>query len=153
MKVLLSIKPEFALKIFDGSKKYEYRRAIFKNPEVSRVIVYASEPIKRIIGEFEIEDILHDELPALWIKTRNHAGISERRFFEYFAGKPKGYAIKVKTATMYDDPLPLNRFMVSSPPQSFCYLDEFESKPALYHNSIGPLAGGRNKCVVHSNLV
>ena len=32
MKILLSIKPEFAEKIFSGSKKYEFRRRIFKAP-------------------------------------------------------------------------------------------------------------------------
>jgi predicted transcriptional regulator len=122
MKVLLSIKPEFALKIFEGSKKYEYRRAIFKNKEVSRVIVYASDPVKQIIGEFEIEDILHDKPRVLWVKTKNHGGISKKKFFDYFTNKSKGYAIKVKTTRMYDDPLPLNSFMVSSPPQSFMYL-------------------------------
>ena len=122
MRVLLSIRPEFASKIFDGTKRYEYRRVIFKNQEISRVIVYASDPIKQIIGEFEIEDILHDEPRALWVKTKNHAGISEKRFFEYFTNKPKGYAIKVKTTRMYDNPLPLNSIMVSSPPQSFMYL-------------------------------
>ena len=126
MRVLLSIKPEFALKIFEGSKRYEYRRTIFKNREVNKVIVYASNPIRRIIGEFEIEDILHDELPVLWVKTRSHAGISKKRFFRYFANKNKGYAIKVKTTRMYDEPLPLNSLMVSSPPQSFMYL--WESK-------------------------
>lgn len=122
MKVLLSIKPEYASRIFDGSKRYEYRRSIFKNKEVNGVIVYASDPIKQIIGEFEIEDILHDEPQALWVKTKNHAGISEKRFFEYFINKSKGYAIKVKATRMYDDPLPLKSFMVSSPPQSFMYL-------------------------------
>ena len=90
MRVLLSIKPEFALKIFDGSKRYEYRRAIFKNQEVSRVIVYASDPIKQIIGEFEIEDILHGDPQSLWVKTRRHAGISKERFFNYFTKKSKG---------------------------------------------------------------
>ena len=122
MKVLLSIKPEFALKIFNGSKRYEYRRAIFKDQEISTVIVYASDPVKQIIGEFEIEDILYDKPQALWVKTKNHAGISEKRFFEYFINKSKGYAIKVKATRMYDDPLPLKSFMVSSPPQSFMYL-------------------------------
>jgi predicted transcriptional regulator len=122
MKVLLSIKPEFALKIFNGSKRYEYRRAIFKNQEVSRVIVYASEPIKQIIGEFEIEDILHEDPQSLWVKTKRYAGISERRFFDYFTNKSKGYAIKVKATRVYDDPLPLSSFMISSPPQSFMYL-------------------------------
>ena len=34
MKVLLSIKPEFAEKIFDGTKLYEFRRSIFKNKNI-----------------------------------------------------------------------------------------------------------------------
>ncbi len=122
MRVLLSIKPEFALKIFHGSKRYEYRRAIFKNQEVSRVIVYASDPIKQIIGEFEIEDILHEEPQSLWVKTKHHAGISEKRFFDYFTNKSKGFAIKIKATRVYDDPLPLSSFMISSPPQSYMYL-------------------------------
>jgi len=122
MRVLLSIKPEFASKIFDGSKRYEYRRAIFKNQDVNIVVVYVSDPIKRIIGEFEIEDILYGEPQLLWLRTKNHGGISKERFFEYFSDKSNGYAIKVKTTTLYDDPLLLNSFMVSSPPQSFMYL-------------------------------
>ena len=122
MQVLLSIKPEFALKIFDGSKRYEYRRAIFKNQEVNRVIVYASDPIKKIIGEFEIEDILHEEPQSLWVKTKRNAGISKKRFFNYFTNKSKGYAIKVKATRVYDNPLPLSSFMISSPPQSYMYL-------------------------------
>ena len=122
MKVLLSIKPEFALKIFDGSKKYEYRRSIFKRNEVNIVVVYASDPIKKVIGEFEIGDILHEEPDELWANTKNHAGISKGRFLEYFTNKAKGYAIKVKSTRMYDTPLPLKSFMVSSPPQSFMYL-------------------------------
>ncbi len=124
MKVLLSIKPEFALKIFNGSKKYEYRRSIFKNQEISSVIVYASNPIKRVIGEFEIEEILHGKPQMLWIKTKSHARISERRFFEYFMNKSNGYAIKVKKSRTYDNPMPLKNFMVSSPPQSFMYIED-----------------------------
>jgi predicted transcriptional regulator len=30
MKVLLSIKPQFAEMIFSGTKKYEFRRSVFK---------------------------------------------------------------------------------------------------------------------------
>jgi predicted transcriptional regulator len=122
MQVLLSIKPEFALKIFDGSKKYEYRRTIFKNQEVNTIIVYATDPIKQIIGEFKIEDILYDEPRLLWVKTQNYSGISEKYFFEYFMNKSKGYAIKIKTPIIYDNPLLLNRLMISTPPQSFMYL-------------------------------
>ncbi len=61
MKVLLSIKPEFAFKIFNGTKKYEYRRTIFKKCEVTIVLVYATYPIQKVIGEFEIGEILHED--------------------------------------------------------------------------------------------
>ncbi len=122
MRVLLSIKPEFALKIFDGSKRYEYRRVIFKRSEVTTVVVYASDPIRKVIGEFEIGEILHEEPKALWAKTGDHAGITEKKLLEYFANKTKGYAIKVKEARIYDTPIPVDKLMVYWPPQLFTYL-------------------------------
>ena len=122
MRVLLSIKPEFALRIFEGTKKYEYRRAIFKRREVRKVVVYASDPIKRIIGEFEIGEILYDNPENLWTATKDNAGICEKRFLKYFTDKPKGYAIQIKSAKKYKAPLRLESFMLSSPPRSFFYL-------------------------------
>ena len=122
MKVLLSIKPEFALRIFDGSKKYEYRRTIFKRGEVATVIVYASHPIGCVIGEFEIGEILHEEPEELWTKTCEYAGITKKGFMEYFGDQAKGYAIGIKEARKYETPLSLSEFMLSWPPQSFKYL-------------------------------
>ncbi len=122
MKVLLSIKPEFALKIFEGTKRYEYRRSIFARREVGKIVVYASDPIKKIIGEFEMGVILHDAPQALWDRTKIHAGISKEKFFEYFTNKTRGYAIEVKTSRIYNTPLPLSHLKITSPPQSFMYL-------------------------------
>ena len=51
MKVVLSIKPEFAFKIFDGTKKFEFRKSIFKSNKVKSIIVYASSPVQQVIGE------------------------------------------------------------------------------------------------------
>ena len=62
MKVLLSIKPEYAEKIFEGTKKYEFRRSVFKNRNVKTVVVYASSPVQKVIGEFDIEHIINDDL-------------------------------------------------------------------------------------------
>ena len=122
MKVLLSIKPEFALKIFEGSKKYEYRRNIFKRTDVTTIVVYASEPIKKVIGEFEIDGIIHERPQVIWEQTGEQAGISKETFLDYFKDKTKGYAIKVRDARKYDAPVPLSRLIVVSPPQSFAYL-------------------------------
>jgi predicted transcriptional regulator len=123
MYVLLSVKPRFAIDIFNGFKKYEYRKTIFTRQDINKVVVYASSPIKSVIGEFEIEKIIHDDIDALWIQTKSKAGISEKIFLEYFNNKSKGYAIKIKSLKKYDNPLTLNSLMVSSPPQSFMYLE------------------------------
>lgn len=123
MRVLLSIKPEFAEKIFDGTKIYEFRRSIFKNKKVRTVVVYASSPVQRVVGEFEIDTILNDELQQLWNDTKDYSGISENFFFEYFTNKEKGYAIKIKKTKLYKKTLSLKDDFNTTPPQSFKYLD------------------------------
>ncbi len=122
MKVLLSIKPEFAERLFDGSKKYEFRKVIFKNPSVKTVVVYASSPVQRVIGEFEIEKILSDNPEYLWEITKKESGISEKCFFEYFSQRKKGFAIKVRKTKRYRKPLNLQADFRVNPPQSFLYL-------------------------------
>jgi predicted transcriptional regulator len=121
MNALLSIKPEYAERIFDGSKKFEYRRLIFKQP-VQRVIVYASSPIRKVIGEFEIDCILHDSIAALWNSTKEMSGVGKKFFESYFAGKETGYAIQIKNATRYTRPQCLMKSFGVSPPQSFTYV-------------------------------
>ncbi len=124
MKILLSIKPEFAEKIFTEEKKYEFRRTIFKNKEVSSVIVYASAPISKIIGEFEIEEVLCKELGLLWHQTKDYSGITEAYYYKYFQGKEEGYALKVKKAIRYKENLCLKDCLGLKPPQSFAYIKE-----------------------------
>lgn len=123
MKVLLSIKPEHAEKIFNGIKKYEFRRSIFKDHSVKTVVVYASSPVQKVIGEFEIDAIINDELFALWKKTKEHAGISRSLFFEYFINKEKGYAISIRKVKKYKKALCLREAYDTAPPQSFMYLE------------------------------
>jgi predicted transcriptional regulator len=122
MKVVLSIKPEFAYKIFDGSKKFEFRRTIFKNKEVKSVIVYASSPVQKVIGEFEIGEIINEDLSSLWKITKEFSGISEDFFYNYFSNKKNGFAIKVKKKKKYKTPKCLRKDFEISPPQSFAYI-------------------------------
>jgi predicted transcriptional regulator len=123
MRVLLSIKPEFAEMIFAGTKKFEFRRTVFRNPDVKTVVVYASSPVQKVIGEFEIEKIINDELEALWEQTKKYAGIDETCFFNYFSDKNSGYAIKIKNPKKYNKALCLRKNFNTTPPQSFMYLN------------------------------
>lgn len=122
MRVLLSIKPEYAFKIFDGSKKFEFRKVIFKNPNIKTVVVYASSPVQQVIGEFEIEDILTHDPDRIWSLTKKHAGITKDFFDQYFADREIAYAIKIKNVTRYNIPLSIREDFNATPPQSYIYI-------------------------------
>jgi len=124
MKVVLSIKPEFAFKIFDGTKKFEFRKSIFKNEKIKTIIVYASSPVQQVIGEFDIEEVLNHNLSTLWDLTREFSGISEEFYYEYFLNKEQGFAIKIKKTRKYRTPKCLRADFNLSPPQSFAYWTE-----------------------------
>lgn len=121
MKVILSIKPQFANKIFEGSKQFEFRKAIFKNPDIKKIIVYASAPVQKVIGEFEIDEIITNDPHTLWQKTKSKSGITEDYFFEYFQDRHVAYAIKVKKVRRYKMALCLRKDFKLLPPQSFMY--------------------------------
>lgn len=124
MKVLLSIKPEFAFKIFDGEKKFEFRKVIFKNPDIRTVVVYASSPVQQVIGEFEIDDILSSSPNEIWELTKKYSGISEIYFHEYFENRLIAHAIKIKNTKRYKKPMSLKDDFNVLPPQSYLYLNE-----------------------------
>src|SRR5712671_1087540 len=94
-RVLLSLKPRFAEAILAGEKTFEFRRALFRQP-VTRVVIYASSPMRKVVGEFTISEVLFLGIDALWKSTR-HGGAIDRDYFErYFEGRSQGYALKVK---------------------------------------------------------
>jgi len=120
MKVLLSIKPEFVEKIINGEKKFEYRRKIFQK-DVESVIIYATSPWKKIIGEFFIEEILAEDPEILWNKTFLFSGVEKDFFMNYFKDASIGYAIKIGSLILYERPLSIRKF-VKYPPQSYAYI-------------------------------
>lgn len=126
MKVLMSIKPEFVAEIDKGNKKFEYRKSIFKRSDVSSVIVYATKPYGKIVGEFEIESIIKDRPSNIWRETKNFSGITKKFFNEYFHGRDVGFAIQIKEYIKYDDPIDLSCLdeSIKVAPQSFCYIEE-----------------------------
>ena len=123
MTVLLSIKPEFANKIFEGTKKYEYRKSIFKRSGINKIIVYASSPIKKVIGEFSIECILNDKVDVIWEETSVFSGVSKKFYLSYFENRDNAYAIKIGEVTKYENARELKDYNINMPPQSFIYID------------------------------
>lgn len=131
MKVLLSIKPQYVDQIIKGNKKYEFRKKIFKRKEeVEEVYIYSTSPVKKIVGYFKFNRIIEDHPERLWEEYKEHSGIAEFEFFEYFKEKDLGFAIEINQLKVFDTPIDPRMFMPNFvAPQSFRYLgDELETE-------------------------
>lgn len=122
-KILLSIKPEYVEKIFDGSKKYEFRRTCCKK-EIQSVVIYSTYPIMKVVGEAQIKQVLCDSPEFIWDKTQHKAGISKEFFMEYFEGKDVAIAYELKKVRKYAKSRSLSDYGIKTAPQSFRYIEE-----------------------------
>lgn len=128
MNAILSIKPEFVDEIVAGTKRFEYRKSIFKQP-VEKVYIYASSPVGRIVGEFTSGEILQDSPDRIWRRTSRYSGISKSFFDGYFKGRAEGYAIEILNFVHYEEPVnPYIHIIGFHAPQSFCYISESAMK-------------------------
>ena len=119
--VLMSIKPEYVEKIFNGTKKYEYRKKRCKK-NIDRIIVYSTSPIKKVVGELEIEDVLEDNKEVIWDKTKLHSGIVKGKYDSYFKNQDIAVAYKIKSYKLYDTKKELSDFNIKASPQSYVYI-------------------------------
>lgn len=119
----MSIQPEYADRIFAGEKHVEFRRTRFKSG-VRYVVVYASAPIRAVVGFFCVEGIDSGSPDEIWERFSDVGGIEEKKFRSYFAEAETAIAIRIGEVTALKPPLPLGWFRATSPPQSFLYLSD-----------------------------
>ena len=123
MDVLLSIRPRFAESILRGDKRYEFRRSIFKDPDVERIYIYSTSPVMRIVGYFTVRGIFEGSPESLWSDFHAHAGIDEQDFFEYFSDRERGFAIGIGDVHAFPEPVDPNEAIPGfRAPQNFMYL-------------------------------
>lgn len=118
---LMSIRPEFADRILAGTKRIEFRKRRLAG-DVTDVIVYATTPVRAIVGAFRIAG--QDTRPPrdLWNDYVDVAGISQARYLEYYAGRDMATGILVGDVWVPPASIPLTALGLLRPPQSFQYL-------------------------------
>lgn len=121
---LMSIHPQYAEAIFEGSKTVEFRKRRLAR-DIDTVYVYATSPIQRILGSFEIERIDEDSPENIWDKYGTDGMIDEEAFFRYYDGKDSAVAIVVKKTSEFSNPISLKQIEPKTiAPQSFRYIEK-----------------------------
>jgi len=95
--LFISIKPEFANKIVNKEKPIELRKI---KPHVNAgdyVIIYASSPIKAVVGFGIIKRIIESSPKEMWEKYSNMTGIDKSRFDSYYADRQKAIGIEIES--------------------------------------------------------
>lgn len=120
-RMLLSIKPEYVNKIVSGKKKYEFRKFHCRK-DIDTIVIYATAPMKKVIGEVTILDVIEGDVEYVWHETRKFGGILKKDYKAYYKEREVAIAYQLGEVTIYDEAMGLKDFGLDYVPQSFAYI-------------------------------
>lgn len=125
--IFLSVKPRYARAILSGQKTVELRRT--RPLELRRgslIVLYASSPVKAVLGTAQVESIVTTSPEALWGMVETRASVTREEFDFYFQGADEAVGIFIESPTVAPDPYALRDIQrdwpTFQPPQAFRYL-------------------------------
>ena len=119
---LLSIRPHYADEILAGRKLVEFRRRPLPH-DVTQVVIYATAPVARVVGAFQVEAIDSTTPSDAWEHYHQVGGIGQEAFDAYYDGTDTAHVIRIRAVQAAESPFPLSEVDESlRPPQSFTYL-------------------------------
>ena len=125
--MVLSLRPRFAHAILSGVKTVELRRTEPKIRVPTLALIYASTPVRALLGTCVVTSVESGHLGALWQVHGAGSGLDHGEFLNYFEGVQSGTALSLASPTQFSRPVPLvelrSRPNGFRPPQSFSYVD------------------------------
>ena len=121
-RMLLSIKPKYVNEIIAGKKRYEFRKFHCREG-IDTIIIYATAPIKKVVAEVPLLDIVEGDVETVWKQTKLAGGITHKDYREYYKKRAIATAYHLGIVIQYDDPLDLSDFGLHYVPQSFAYVE------------------------------
>lgn len=131
MNVLLSIKPKWAEKIYNGEKTIEFRKSIPKNFDTSKdvVFIYETAPVKMVTGYIRISAF--SKMNSCYLNATKKYNLFSKRYFEKEGKVNIDDLIKyvnnknlccwiIKQSYKWNFGS-IGKFGLKRPPQSFCY--------------------------------
>jgi predicted transcriptional regulator len=118
----MAIHPVYADAILDGAKQVEFRKRKLAE-DITTVVIYATAPVQRVIGEFRIRETVVDDPESIWVRFGDVGVIDRDAYGAYYANSDHAVAFVVDEATRYERPQSLKELSTApSVPQSFSYM-------------------------------
>lgn len=130
--LLMSLRPRFAQAILDGTKTVELRRSRVAAPPGTPILLYASTPVRSVLGTATLHNVDTDTPGRLWRRHRTRLGLSLEEFNNYLTGVTTASCLSIT----HVQPLPvpyglawLRDHANFQPPQSYRYLALGDPEP------------------------
>ncbi len=123
-QLLLSVQPRFCGLILAGVKTVEVRRRFSGKWTGSRVVLYATNPVKALVGEAVAGKVVEGSPAAIWEKYETQIGCTHQEFVGYTADAPLIKAVELEQVIRYVAPVPIDQlsYLLKEeliPPQSY----------------------------------
>ncbi len=130
----MSILSYYARQIFDGDKRYEFRKSPIKESELNKpIFIYSAKDDKAIIGTVKVKKILCGTIDQIMKMTGYDKRKDAFEIVEYFKNSSKCYALELYDIQKFSQPLMLKKLRSIDPklqlPQYFKYI---YSKSPIY---------------------
>lgn len=129
--ILLAVRPQYAKKIFAGTKKVELRRV--RPKQISKgdlVLIYVSSPVQSLAGAFKVDEVIEEPLLKLWDLVHDKAGVTQEEFYKYYEGVQTGIGIFFNEVWSLREPIKIQTLQDQGidfqPPQGFRYATAVE---------------------------
>lgn len=92
--LFIAVKPEYANKLISGQKDIELRKIRPHIQQGDYVIIYASAPVKAVIGFGKVKSIIECTPDEMWTRYSMRLGIMQQDFYLYYANHKKSIGIE-----------------------------------------------------------
>lgn len=126
LALFISVRPRFAEMLLDGTKTSEVRRTAPAVRPGTKVYVYASSPVRALLGEGIVDRVVVGDVDMVWRRHGGATGLTRREYDDYLAGATAAVIILLRRLRRLESAVPLDELRRGRswfrPPQSFRYL-------------------------------
>lgn len=120
--IMISVSPKHADILLDDSSKNVFFYKVTPINKVKRVLIYATAPIKAVVGEFDLSEIKISALSTAWKNFSSKSVFTKKEFDEYYQDKKEAHAMVARKSFRYSKPKNLSDYNMTKGPSGFQYL-------------------------------
>lgn len=121
---VMSIKEKYGLNLLNKKSLWEYRRRKSKIKSGDKIILYATAPSKKLIGDFIVGKILFGTPNELWEKTKKDICYEIEEIIPYLESGSFPIAFQVTKPKKYQPEILASSILNFNPPMSYCKAPE-----------------------------